>query len=102
MTPWEGYWRTVGSKGSAIWRSDEIYAEIINPDATEGFTTETIRVEPKYLWQGNEGHTGCFDEMFNALIEDRNPETICFDNIKSMEMVFAAIESAKQGKKILI
>jgi len=102
MTPWECYWRTVGSQGSAIWHGDEIYAEILNPDAPKSFTSETIRVEPKYLWQGNENHTGCLDEMFNALIENRNPETICFDNIKSMEMVFAAIESAKQCKKILI
>lgn len=102
MTTWESNWRTIGSNGSAIWHGDEIYAEVLKLDVKSDFFNETIRVEPKYLWQGNEGHNGCFDEMFSSLIEQRAPLTVCTDNIKSVEMVFAAIESAKQGKKILI
>ncbi len=53
-------------------------------------------------WIGNEGHVGCLDEMFMALIEGRKAETDCSDNIKSMAMVFGAIESAKTGKKIIL
>jgi hypothetical protein len=32
----------------------------------------------------------------------KTPETICTDNVKSLAMVFAAIESAKTGKKVRI
>ena len=40
--------------------------------------------------------------MFLALEEGRRAETDCRDNIKSMEMVFGAVESAKTGKKVLL
>jgi hypothetical protein len=36
------------------------------------------------------------------LFEGRKAETDCSDNIKSMAMVFGAIESAKTGKKIML
>jgi hypothetical protein len=40
--------------------------------------------------------------MFAALREERKPETDCTDNVKSMVMVFGALESAKQGKRVLL
>ena len=40
--------------------------------------------------------------MFDALLEGRKAETDCSDNIKSMAMVFAALESAGAGKKVTI
>jgi len=30
------------------------------------------------------------------------PQSECHDNIKSLSMVFAAIESAKKGRRVLI
>jgi hypothetical protein len=32
----------------------------------------------------------------------KKPETICTDNIKSLAMVFAAIESAETGKRVKV
>jgi hypothetical protein len=60
------------------------------------------RVEAPYTWDGREGHEGCLDEMFNALLQERKAETDCSDNIKSMSMVFGALESAKKGQRILL
>jgi hypothetical protein len=40
--------------------------------------------------------------MFNALIGGYDTETVCTDNIKSIEMVFAAIESSRTGKKVML
>jgi hypothetical protein len=40
--------------------------------------------------------------MFAALQEGRQPETHCGDNIKSVAMVFGAIERARSGKKVSI
>ena len=51
-------------------------------------------------WSGKDGHFGCLDEMFAALIEDRKAETDCTDNIHSVSMVYKAIESAMTGKKV--
>ena len=48
------------------------------------------------------GHEGCFEEMFNALIEKRPAETDCHDNYFAMNMVYGAIESAKYGKKVVL
>ena len=40
--------------------------------------------------------------MFSALLKRRKAETDCTDNIKSMAMVFGAIKSANEGKKVAI
>ena len=50
----------------------------------------------------NEFHEGCLDEMFAALDEGRKPETDSSDNIYSMAMVLASLESARLGQKVLI
>jgi predicted dehydrogenase len=59
-------------------------------------------VDASLTWQGREGHEGCLDEMFNALIQGRKAETDCRDNINSMAMVFGALESAKTGRKVIL
>ena len=46
------------------------------------------------------GHLGVMKEFVEALQEGRKPETDCTDNIKSLAMVLAAVESAKAGKKV--
>lgn len=102
-TSWESYWRITGSKGTAIWDGTNApYCEVVVDNDTNQFIYETRRVEAVSLWNGREGHIGCLDEMFNALLEGRKAETDCADNIKSMAMVFGALESARKGQKILL
>ncbi len=100
QTSWEATWRIVGSRGTAIWDGNTLYADVVPPDAEPKFIRETVRVEPPITWAGQEGHFGCLDEMFAALLEGRPPETVCTDNLWSMAMVFGAIESARQGRKV--
>jgi predicted dehydrogenase len=101
-TSWEASWRITGSLGTAIWDGHNApYCEVVaDPNQTGKFFRDYKRIESELTWEGREGHTGCFDEMFNALIEGRNAETVCTDNIKSMAMVFGALESAKTGQKV--
>jgi predicted dehydrogenase len=40
------------------------------------------------------------DEFVAAVQEDREPECSAQDNIKSLAMVFAAIRSAKEGRRV--
>lgn len=101
-TSWEADWRVTGSKGTALWNgTDAPYAEVVAPSEQEGrFTREYERIEGAMTWNGREGHSGCLDEMFAALIEGRKAETDSTDNLKSIAMVLGAIESAKSGQKI--
>lgn len=102
-TSWEASWRIVGSKGTAIWDgTNEPFAEVVENRDQKQFIRDAAKVYPSSEWRGREGHIGCLDEMFSALKEGRKPETDCSDNIKSVAMVYSAIESAKLGKQVTI
>lgn len=102
-TSWESSWRVTGSRGTALWDGEQApYAEVVAAGVDKKFIYDTERVEAPFTWIGREGHEGCLDEMFSALIENRKAETDCADNIKSVAMVFAAIESARRGVKVPI
>lgn len=101
-TAWESSWRVSGSEGTAIWDGEnEPFAA--RPDG---------EIQPGNLWRGESAlevstdwagrfhHAGCLDEMLAALAEGRRAETDCRDNVKSIAMVFAAIESAREGRKL--
>ncbi|HLU21643.1 MAG TPA: Gfo/Idh/MocA family oxidoreductase [Bacillaceae bacterium] len=103
QTSWESDWRVTGSIGSAKWDGHHFpVCEIRDSSKPIEFVDHIKSVEIKDNWNGQEGHWGCLDEMFSALEENRLAETDCTDNIKSMEMVFGAVESAKKGKKVLL
>ena len=46
------------------------------------------------------GHAGLIEESVRSVMTGETPETICTDNVKSLAMVFGAIESAQQRKPI--
>ncbi len=103
-TSWDAEWRAIGSHGTAIWDGNHApYAEVVVPetDAAKSFIAPTKRTEAEFQWgDRQERHDGCLDEMFAALIEGRDAETVCTDNIKSMAMVYGALESARIGQKV--
>ena len=102
-TSWESSWRITGSRGTAVWDGiNPPYCEIVDSGDADKLMHDYKRVEAPYTWDGREGHEGCLDEMFNALLQERKAETDCSDNIKSMSMVFGALESAKKGQRILL
>ena len=97
-TSWEGDWRAVGSTGTARWDGhDTIEAEIVTGD--EGFhrsvehRTATKRDIP-------EGIDGSLRDFLHALRTGETPQGECHDNIKSLAMVFGAIESAKSAHRV--
>jgi predicted dehydrogenase len=103
-TSWEASWRVTGEHGTAIWDgAGNPYAEIVAAGDQSGkFHRDYVRVETQLPEMANTFHKGCLDDMFDALEEGRKPETDCSDNIYSMAMVLAAVESAKTGQKVLI
>ncbi|RAR45818.1 Gfo/Idh/MocA family protein [Paenibacillus sp. MDMC362] len=104
QTSWEAAWRVTGEKGTAIWDGhDEIYAEFVaEGDQSGNFIRRYERTEGTLPVMEKTGHHGCLEHMFQALEAGIKPETDCSDNVYSMAMVLAALESAKTGAKVLI
>ena len=98
-TSWEGDWRVIGSLGTLLWVGDEMpRAQLIEPvEGTIPFHRPMKEIPLDSQWQGREGHDGCLDDMFDALNRGIAPMTVCYDNIKSLAMVDAALESARLG-----
>lgn len=48
------------------------------------------------------GHASVIADFIAAISTGRRPETANSDNIRSLAMVFGAIESAKTGKRVEI
>lgn len=101
-TSWESQWRITGSQGTAIWDgSSDPYAEVVDPESEQGQFTSTIKqIKAPEVELVHEGHAGCLDELFDALLSGRPAETDAADNQHSLAMVMAAIESAKTGQKV--
>ncbi|MBI1334270.1 MAG: gfo/Idh/MocA family oxidoreductase [Armatimonadetes bacterium] len=99
-TSWEGEWRAVGSKGTVKWNGhDLIEAETVVGD--EGFH----RPVERQVFQPIDklgGIAGSLDEFLWALRTGNAPNGECHDNIKSLAMVFGAIESAETGLRVEI
>jgi predicted dehydrogenase len=75
-------------------------AEVIT--GAEGFfrPKETLTIPPAAPDARVDGHAGLIADFIDCVRTGRQPETICTDNIKSLAMVFGAIESAETGKRV--
>jgi predicted dehydrogenase len=101
-TSWESNWRAIGTKGTALWDGGQnVSAEVVT--AKKGFARgkRPLEIGPR----GNLpriGHNGVIHDFIKAVRTGKEPQTICTDNIKSLAMVFAAVDSAEKGKKVKI
>ena len=107
ITSWESEWRIACEKGSAFWDgTNNAYYELASETVKTGLSgdveeeAELITIESAPLAKTK--HEACIEEMFDALNNGTRPQTDCRDNIKSIEMVFKAIESSRTGKKIVL
>jgi len=102
-TPWESQWRINGERGSVTWHGDNIFsAQVLSDqahDQSQFISAEIPAIEPT---DKIDGHVGVISDFVDCVRAERPPETICDDNIKSLQMVHAAIESSKLGEKIEI
>ncbi len=100
-TPWASEWHIICEKGSIKWDSTEHYqAQVVSE--TGGFISKCQDLQiPEYDTKDKrEGHTSLIKEFVHCVRMGEKPETICMDNIKSLSMVFGAIESAKRQSPI--
>ncbi|WP_421762204.1 Gfo/Idh/MocA family protein [Devosia sp.] len=100
-TSWEAAWRIIGSKGTLLWDGeDTITASIVDGD--EGFFRPLRSVE---IPQWNDDrvtkeHVSAIEDFLDAVESRGTPECVGTDNIKSLEMVFSAIESARTRQRV--
>ena len=100
-TSWESEWRIVGTQGTACWDGDnKVDIEIVQKPG--GFFSEVVQSDLQSLDDGSKtnGHTSLIADFVRCVREGQQPETQGEDNIKSLAMVFGAIESAEMGKRV--
>jgi predicted dehydrogenase len=100
-TSWEAEWRAVGPRGTALWDGREtIRAEVVTKPG--GFHSECEpRTEPVEA-DVPTGIAGSLRDFVRALDTGATPMGECHDNIKSLAMVFAAMESSRTGRRVRI
>lgn len=100
-TSWEAEWRAVGPYGTATWDGHAApVAEIVSAPGDFLSATETHAgaVDPSFA----SGIAGSLRDFVRALRTGATPMGECHDNIKSLAMVFGAIESAATGRRVPI
>jgi predicted dehydrogenase len=97
-TSWESEWRAVGPKGTATWDGHGApVAEVVVESGGFHAKTESVMAEVERI---PGGIAGSLRDFLNALSTGATPMGECHDNIKSLAMVFAAIESAQTGHRV--
>lgn len=102
-TSWECAWRIVGEKGTVLWDgSDGFKAQVVAK--SEGFFSEweDVEVPPADPADKIGAHGGVIRDFVDAVKSGGTPETVCSDNIKSLAMVFGAVESAELGCRVAV
>jgi predicted dehydrogenase len=100
-TSWNSHWRAFGPHGAATWDGDhDPIAQRVAK--SEGFIHPTEQFALPADNSIPQGIAGSLREFLHALQTGATPQGECHDNIKSLAMVFAAIESSQTGKRVQV
>ncbi|OLP61815.1 oxidoreductase [Xaviernesmea oryzae] len=102
-TSWESQWRITGTQGTVLWDgADSFIARRVASE--EGFLREQeeIEVPEAPRAEETEGHASVIAAFLQGVETGVPPETVGEDNIRSLAMVFAAIESAKSRARVVL
>ena len=100
-TTWDAEWRAVGPHGTALWDGHGAPVAEIVAEPTEPIRRFTrLEGTPDRTMIG--GIAGTLRAFLHALEAGTTPPCECHDNIKSLAMVHAAIESAETGRRVTI
>jgi predicted dehydrogenase len=102
-TSWDSAWRIIGTKGTLLWDgADRFEANVVA--GSDGFfrPLTPLPVAPPAHADETHGHASVISNFIDAIEAGRAPETVSSDNINSLAMVFAAIESARTRQRVTI
>jgi predicted dehydrogenase len=100
-TSWNGAWRIIGTKGTIIWDGlDDVRGETVK--VAEGFFYEHEPLDTGEEPDPTEtrGHFSVMTQFLRQVTEGIPAETRSADNIQSLAMVLAAIESSDAGQLV--
>ena len=102
-TSWESAWRLVGSKGMLTWDGEDAFDVTVSNDEPGLLHGARSLPMPDVANEAEtHGHTSVLRDFLHAVDTGSEPETIGHDNIKSLSMVFGAIESARTGLPVTL
>ena len=102
-TTWESDWRIMGERGAVTWDgADDFRVEVV--DKTGSFYSEMKQVKIPSYNAGDKtgGHGGVIREFIRCVRLGGTPETVGTDNIRSLAMVFAAIQSTGLHRAVAV
>jgi predicted dehydrogenase len=101
-TTWESRWHIIGEQGSVTWDGAEGFQAQVVAETGDFFSTWADAEVPPVETDKTGGHAGAIREFVQCVRTGEMPETIGTDNIKSLAMVFGAVESAETGQRVVI
>ena len=103
-TTWESDWRIVGTRGSVAWDGADGFRAQTVAGSAGGFHSELadVVVPPLESELPAKGHGGLIRDFVERIQVGQTPETVCDDNIKSLAMVFGAVESADRRRTLAV
>lgn len=102
-TTWESDWRFVGEQGSAKWDGGDGFQAQAVTETGGFFSKHRDLALPELDTAGrDQGHASLIAEFVDCVRSGGTPGTLCTDNIKSLAMVFGAIESADTGRRVVL
>jgi predicted dehydrogenase len=103
-TSWSGNWRLVGTVGTILWEQDtEPRGETTKPGGDRSglhWEAEPLKMEESGMPFSNQRQV--LREMLEFLRTGKTPQSECHDNLKSLAMTYAAIESSRRGRWVRI
>ena len=102
-TTWEADWRIIGTKGTVTWDGGTGFkVQVVGKEG--GFMSELADLEIPAPDAADKigSHAGQIADFVNCVRAGTPPETSGSDNIKSLAMVFGAIESAEKELPVSI
>ncbi len=102
-TSWQCQWRIIGSEGTLIWDGEHsIHAQRVVGNSGYMHECKDIGVKSADWDPSLNGHEGLIRDFLEAVRTGRPPLTHCEDNLKSLAMVFGAVDSAERGEAVSV
>jgi len=98
-TSWNGDWRFIGDRGTVLYDHDQAPTGQVLAGKV-GFSRKLRELKMPPAKCPHTGMHGALREMLAFLRTGKKPQSECHDNIQSLAMVFAAMESSRKGRRV--
>ncbi len=101
-TSWDGDWRIIGEKGTVLYDHNNPPTAHVPARGRKSLMSDFRELKMPKETLKYRGQRGALREMLAFLRTGKKPQTESHDNIKSLAMVFGAMESARKRRRIEI